>query len=179
MAKLKRWIPLSIVAFSVLVSGIILGQQSFAVKKDAASIKAEKAETLKKLIAEEAVERAKLEAMPNQTQEEIKKTVEQGMKVKQLGLQAAALQAELEPEDMKKRVQEDIRSLKDIFNGNKYYADRVNDPIHGPKYQKAYAILQQKVQILEQIEQDFLKNTKPLEQLHQEIDDLRKIRELE
>lgn len=176
MANIKKLIPVSVIAISLILTGVAVGQQTFA-QQDVEKV--EKTEELNQLKQQEQQEMAKLKSLKGTTQEEIEKQLEQEKKVKQLGLQVGKLQKELKPEVTKEHVEEVIRTLKDIFNTNKDYADKANDPVNGSKYKKAYEILQLKIRTLEQIEKDFKENNKSLEQIEKELDELKKIRELE
>jgi hypothetical protein len=171
MAKYRKLIPVSVIAFSLILTGVAVGQQDLA--------KEEKLQKVEKLKQQEQAEMAKLQAMKGSTKEEIEKQMEQERKVKQLGIEVGNLQDELHPEVTRDHVDEVIRTLKDIFNANKDYADKANDPVNGAKYKKANEILQHKIKILEQIEKDFNLNNKSLEQIQKELDDLKAIRELE
>jgi flagellar biosynthesis component FlhA len=176
MTNSKKWVLISAITASVLLTGVVCSQSILA---DVEAGKREKAERYQKLKQEEAAERAKLESMQANTKEEVEKQVQQGLKVKELGLEAGKLQEELHPKDAKVRLEEDLRSVRNIFTTHKYYASMVNDPVYGEQYKKAYEILMMKFEVLEKIERDFKENNKPVEQLQNELDDLLKIKELQ
>jgi hypothetical protein len=101
------------------------------------------------------------------------------MKVKQVGIEAGNLQRELHPQLTRDKVAMTILVIKDVLNENRDYAEKAKDPVNGAKYQKAYEILQMKTKMLDQIEGDFQANSKSLDQISIELDDLTKIHELE
>jgi hypothetical protein len=176
MTNSKKWVLISGIAASVLLTGVVFSQSTLA---DVEAGKLEKAERYQKLKQEEAAERTKLESMPANTKEEVEKQVQQGLKVKQRGLEAGKLREELQPKDAKVRLEEDLRTVRNIFTTKKYYAGMVNDPVYGEQYKKAYEILMMKFEVLEKIERDFKENNKPVEQLQKELDDLLKLKELQ
>lgn len=98
--------------------------------------------------------------------------------VKKIGIEAGTLQDELYPPDSKARLEENIRSLKNVLEINGYYETKKNDPVHGKAYEKAALILNEKKKTLAEIEHQLKEGSKPIEQLTKDFEDLRAVREL-
>lgn len=170
----KKWI--SIITVLALGLTVAISSQSTFADKDA--MKAAKEEKLGKLKEEADIERAKLESMPNKTEEEIGKHLQQAKKIKMIDIEIDKLQIELYPEDPKEKLANGIISLRRILELNSYYTHFFDDPVKGERYRKAYETLQKKLKMMDQIEKDFQENNKTVEQLLKELDDVRKIPEL-
>ncbi|NEW08322.1 hypothetical protein GK047_20170 [Paenibacillus sp. SYP-B3998] len=82
-------------------------------------------------------EKAKFEAMPqSKSAEDSAKIEAQGKKVKELGLEAGQLQAELIAPDTKKELEDNIRGLKGVLAESDYFKTKVDDPTYGEMYKK-------------------------------------------
>jgi peptidoglycan hydrolase CwlO-like protein len=156
---------------AIILTGGIVSNKSFA---DIVT----KEERLNQLQVAEKEEKAKLETMPNQTLKEIEKKVEQGHKVKKIGLEAGKLIEELAPPIDSKYLQGEIVALRRVMDTKFYYKTKVDDPTYGTAYAKAVEILEMKKQILSQIEKDLKENKKSIEELTKELEELKKIKEL-
>ncbi|USB32390.1 hypothetical protein [Paenibacillus sp. YPG26] len=171
MRRIKKNIAIAVCAAVVLTAGLSATSISTA---DELSNK----EILADLKQAEAAVKSKLEAMPAQTPEDINAAVEQGRKVKEAGLEAAALESTINPVDSRIQLEEDLRALKDVLATKGYYATLSNDPKYGEEYAKAAEILAGKKIKLAQIEKDLKENKNPVDQLIKEYEELRAQREL-
>lgn len=169
----KKFVLISVCVVLIFTIGGVLGNNIFAdiVPKE---------ERLKQLQVAEKEEKTKLEAMPNQTLEEIEKTVEQGHKVKEIGLEVGKLIEELAPPtDPKKELEDNIRGLKGVLAETAYFKTKVDDPIHGEMYKKGIRIVEQKKIDLAEIENDLKENKMPVEELIKKFENIRAKKVLE
>jgi hypothetical protein len=82
-------------------------------------------------------EKAIFESMPDsKTDEDHAKVEKQGKKVKELGWEAGLLEAELNPPDPKKELEDNIRGLKGILAETEYFKTKVDDQKYVEMYKK-------------------------------------------
>lgn len=171
MNKNLKWLLVSVVALSVVTVGVYCEKYLVTYAKE---------KRLQNLIEMENKERAILESMTGSTAETLKQQVEQGQKVKQLGIEVGKLREELYPTSPRDQLMHDIAGQKLHFqeklHGYKYMA---NDAAQGKIYQKAWDILLVKIQTLERIEHDFNVDNKSIRELQQEFDNLMKVPEFD
>ncbi|MDQ0887886.1 hypothetical protein QFZ81_002974 [Paenibacillus sp. V4I9] len=125
-------------------------------------------------------EKAIFESIPESKTDEDHANVEkQGRKVKELGLEAGLLEADLNPSDPKKELEDNIRGLKGILAENEYFKTRVDDPEYGEMYKKGIKIVEQKKKDLAEIEKEFKDNKTPIEELVKRFEKVRDTKVLE
>ncbi|MEC0247421.1 hypothetical protein P4H65_16665 [Paenibacillus chitinolyticus] len=112
-----------------------------------------------------AKEKEKLEKMPGNTEEEIKKKVEQGKKVKSLGIETGKLEAEVNPPDPKADLEYNLRSMKGVLAEAASFTTDESDPVKVEKLKKGLQTVEKMKVELASIEKDYKENKAPLNDL--------------
>ncbi|NOU74270.1 hypothetical protein GC098_23220 [Paenibacillus sp. LMG 31458] len=125
-------------------------------------------------------EKAIFESMPeSKTDEDHAKVEKQGRKVKELGREAGLLEADLNPPDPKKELENNIRGLKGVLAETEYFKTRVDDAAYGEMYKEGIKIVEQKKRDLAEIEKELKDNKAPIEELVKRFEKVRDTKVLE
>lgn len=116
-------------------------------------------------------ENAKFEAMPSQTKEQIEESVEQGRKVKEIGLELGLLEKEVDPDYPRRELESRLKGAKAVIaDGNKLLVSykKRNDP----QYEIFLKLNEYKSERLARLEQEAEEKSKSIPQLLQELEEL-------